>query len=112
MQSAQCGMFVLPAIVEAVLLPSLPDPVPSYEQIRLSAALFCASWHFVVALPIVMVLFTVAAFTVPPEHTGDTVAFGWRQCGTDAIGAFTQGCVVSSPVELKLDVNHFVARPR
>lgn len=61
------GMFVVPAVVKAIFLPSLeqglPNPVPGYEQILLEVALFCGRWHFVSALPIVVVLFTIAGFT-------------------------------------------------
>jgi len=57
------GMFLLPAVVERVLLPSLSDPVPIYEQILLNMAVFCARWHFVAVLPTLVVSFTLAAFT-------------------------------------------------
>jgi hypothetical protein len=63
------GMFAVPAVIMAVFLPSLkqglPDPLPGYEQILLAAAAFCLSWRFVLALPIAVVLFTLAAFTGP-----------------------------------------------
>ena len=63
------GMFGLPAAVLAVFLPSLneglPNPVPGYEQVLLGVAEFCGRFRWVLALPIVVVLFTVAAFTNP-----------------------------------------------
>ena len=61
------GMFILPAAVRAAFLPSLerglPNPVPGYEQILLGVAVFFLRWRFLLALPIVVVLFAVAAFT-------------------------------------------------
>ncbi len=61
------GMFVLPAAVKAVFLPplrqGLPNPVPGWEQILLSAAVFCIDWQWLLALPMVGVLRTVAALT-------------------------------------------------
>ena len=61
------GMFILPAIVRTAFLPSLeqglPNPVPGYEQILLGVAVFFLHWRFLLALPIAVVLFTVAAFT-------------------------------------------------
>jgi hypothetical protein len=61
------GMFVLPAIVKAVFLPSLrqgfPNPVPDYEQIILRVAAFCLRYSWLLALPTVVVLFLIAAFT-------------------------------------------------
>lgn len=63
------SMFVLPAAVEAILVPSLPDPVPLYEQILLRVAFFCAFWHFAAVIPILVVLFTLAAFTRPRTHS-------------------------------------------
>jgi hypothetical protein len=60
-------MFGLPAVVEAVFLPSLklgiPNPVPLYEQILLGTALLCLRWRLALLLPTVAVLFTVAIFT-------------------------------------------------
>jgi hypothetical protein len=32
------GTFILPAVVEATLLPSLQNPVPGYEQVILAVA--------------------------------------------------------------------------
>lgn len=61
------GMFAVPAIVWAAFLPSLkqglPSPIPSYERILLHIAFFCDSWKWLLAIPIPVVLFTVAAFT-------------------------------------------------
>lgn len=65
------GMFVIPAVIESTFLPSLkqgtPDPLPGYEQILLAVAAFFLGWRFVLALPIALVLFTVAAFTGPAK---------------------------------------------
>ena len=61
------GMFAVPAAIMAVFLPSLnqgtPDPLPGYEHIFLAVAAFFLTWRFLLALPIALVLFTVAAFT-------------------------------------------------
>ena len=62
------GMLVLlPAVVEAVFLPSLrqgrPDPVPAYEQIILAIAFFCLRFRWFLAPLMVMVFFLFAAFT-------------------------------------------------
>ena len=61
------GMFLFPAVMEAVFLPSLeqgyPDPVPVYEQGLLYAGEFCIRWRWVLALPILVVLFTVSGIT-------------------------------------------------
>ncbi|HTW59983.1 MAG TPA: hypothetical protein VMD99_17790 [Terriglobales bacterium] len=61
------GMFLLPAAVLAVFLPSLkqglPNPLPLYEQILLAITAFFLAWRFLLALPIVAVLFTIAGFT-------------------------------------------------
>lgn len=61
------GMFILPAIVKAVFLPSLrqgfPNPVPYYEQIILRVAAFWLRYSWLLALPTVVVLFLIAAFT-------------------------------------------------
>jgi hypothetical protein len=60
-------MFALPAAVLAAFLPSLkqglPISIPVYERILLGVAEFCGRFRWVLALPIVVVLFTVAAFT-------------------------------------------------
>jgi hypothetical protein len=57
-------MFVVP-VVQAVLLPILPDPVPIYARLLLQNSFLLPRWHFVAALPIVAVLLTAAAFTSP-----------------------------------------------
>jgi hypothetical protein len=61
------GMFGLPAIVEAVFLPSLkqglPNPIPYYERILLEIALLCGQWRWFLALPIAGVLLIVAGLT-------------------------------------------------
>ena len=61
------GMFAVPAAIMAVFLPSLnhgiPDPLPGYEHVLLAVAAFFLTWRFFLALPIALVLFTVAAFT-------------------------------------------------
>lgn len=61
------GMFAIPPVIMAVFLPSLnqgiPDPLPGYEHVLLAVAAFFLTWRFVLALPIALVLFTVAAFT-------------------------------------------------
>ncbi len=67
------GMFAVPAVILAIFLPSLqqglPNPVPGYEQILLEIASFCMHWRFLLALPIPMVLFTIAAFA-RSSHVG------------------------------------------
>jgi len=61
------GMFAVPSIIWAVFLPSLkqglPDPIPAYERILLSIAVFCGIWKWLLPIPTAVVLFTVAAFT-------------------------------------------------
>jgi hypothetical protein len=61
------GMFAVPAVIESAFLPSLkqgvPDRLPGYEQVLLAGAVFFLRWRFVLALPIALVLFTVAAFS-------------------------------------------------
>jgi hypothetical protein len=63
------GMFIFPAVVLAVFLPSLnqglPNPLPAHEHILLAAAAFCLTWRFFLALPIIGLLFTIAGFTYP-----------------------------------------------
>jgi hypothetical protein len=65
------GMFAVPVLIESAFLPSLKEgitnPLPGYEQILLAVAAFCLSWRFVLALPILVVLFTVAAFSSSPR---------------------------------------------
>ncbi len=61
------GMFVFPAVVLAIYLPSLkqdlPNPLPIYEQVLLEISAFCLTWRFLLTLPIVSVLFTIAGLT-------------------------------------------------
>jgi hypothetical protein len=57
------GMFVLPAAVLASLKQGLPTPIPGYERILIDVAAFCLSFRFLLVIPILSVLFTVAAFT-------------------------------------------------
>jgi hypothetical protein len=61
------GMFAVPSAIMAIFLPSLnqgtPDPLPGYEHVLLAVAVFFLSWRFLLALPIALVLFSVAAFT-------------------------------------------------
>ena len=61
------GMFILPAVVKAVFLPSLrqgfPNPVPVYEQMILHVAAFCLRYNWLLALPAIGMLFLIAAFT-------------------------------------------------
>jgi hypothetical protein len=60
-------LFIFPAVVEAVYLPSLrqgvPNPIPEYEANLLGAALFCHRFRWFLAPLTVLVLFVVAAFT-------------------------------------------------
>lgn len=60
------SMFTFPRAVETLLLPSLPDPVPGYDQVLLIVAEFCLRWWWVLAPVIPIVLFTVARLTTPP----------------------------------------------
>ena len=106
------GMFGLPAAVWAVFLPSLkqslPDPIPGYERILLEVAFLCSRFKWMVALlalPIVVVLFTVAEFTSqtrvgkvrtampaptsqPPALWNPNAAAGWSLLFSPAFGAF------------------------
>lgn len=106
------GMFGLSAAVWALFLPSLkqglPDPIPGYERILLEVAVFCGSWKWmlaVLALPIVVVLFTVSEFTSqtriskgrsaapaptgrPPALWNPNAAAGWSLLFSVAFGAF------------------------
>ena len=58
-------LFIVPAVVEAVFLPSLrqgvPDPIPRYEQILLGAALFCHRFRWFLAPTTVLLVFLIAA---------------------------------------------------
>ena len=60
-------LFILPALVEAVFLPSLrqgiPNPIPDYELILLDVALFCHRFRWLLAPLTVLVLFLIATFT-------------------------------------------------
>jgi hypothetical protein len=60
-------LFILPAVIEAVYLPSLrqgiPNPIPDYEANLLSVALFCHRFRWFLAPVTVLVFFLVAAFT-------------------------------------------------
>jgi type II secretory pathway component PulF len=59
------AMFVVPATIGAVFLPSLkqglPDPIPFYERILLEIAVFCGSWKWLLVL---LLLGLGMAFTV------------------------------------------------
>jgi len=65
------GMFAVPAVIESAFLPSLkqgiPNPLRGYEVVLLAVAAFCLRWRFVLAAPIALVLFTVAAFGSPSK---------------------------------------------
>jgi len=91
-------MFAVPAIIWAVFLPSLKnglhDPIPAYERILLYIAVFCGSWKWLLAIPIPVVLFTIAAFTsasrVDQQHRPNrnlTVEPLTRPVGITAIAA-------------------------
>ena len=60
-------LFILPAVVEAVFLPSLrqgvPNPIPDYEAYLLAVALFCHRFRWFLAPLTVVILFLIAAFT-------------------------------------------------
>lgn len=62
------GMFGLPAVAMAVLRPAMEQgvPIPIYERILFAVAEFCLTFRWLLALPILSVLFTVAAFS----HSG------------------------------------------
>lgn len=57
------SMFVLPAAVMTLLFPWLKDPLTWYERMILDATIFLLSWRFLLALPIVGLLFTAATLT-------------------------------------------------
>lgn len=59
------GMFCLPLAITAIFRPSSPAPEPLYATILLDVAVFCSRFKWVFALPIMVVLFAVAAFTNP-----------------------------------------------
>jgi type II secretory pathway component PulF len=60
-------LFVFPAVVEAVFLPSLkqgiPNPIPDCEAILLDAAFFCHRFRWLIAPLTVLLFFLIAAFT-------------------------------------------------
>ena len=60
-------LFILPAVVEAVFLPSLrqgvPNPIPDYEAILLEVSLFCHRFRWFLAPVTVLVLLLIAALT-------------------------------------------------
>ncbi len=59
------GMFVFPRVILS-LFPSLGQGAntrPYYEHLLISLTLFCIDFKWVLALPIALTLFTVAAFT-------------------------------------------------
>jgi hypothetical protein len=106
------GMFGLSAVVRAALLRSinqgLSNPIPGYERILLGVALFCSIWKWMLALlalPIVVVLFAVAAVTPesqvrkmatptppptsrPPTLWNPTAVACWSLLFSQAFGAF------------------------
>lgn len=61
------AMFLFPAVIMAVFLPSLklglPNPIPFYERVLLETAVFCMRWRFILLFPIIGASFTVAAFS-------------------------------------------------
>jgi hypothetical protein len=61
------GIFVLPNVVLAVLIPSLkqtvPDSVPGYELLLLQFTAFCFTWRIPFAFPVVAAPFGFAALT-------------------------------------------------
>jgi hypothetical protein len=65
-------MFVLPALIWAVFLPSLKqgllNPIPGYERALLETAVFCDSWKWLLALPVLglgSLLFNMRKLTAP-----------------------------------------------
>jgi hypothetical protein len=61
------GIFVLPNVVLAVLIPSLkravPDSVPGYDLLLLQFTAFCFTWRLPFALPIIAAPILFAALT-------------------------------------------------
>lgn len=61
------GIFVLPHVVIAFLIPSLtqgaPGPVPGYEQLLLEFTALCYSWRIPFAFPIIAAPFSIAALS-------------------------------------------------
>ena len=104
------GMFGLPAAVWAVFLPSLKqgiqDPMPGYERLLFDIAVFCGPLKWMLAIlapPIVLVLFTIAALTTdswvrraaappppsrPPTLWNPKAAACWSLLFSPAFGAF------------------------
>jgi hypothetical protein len=77
-------MYGFPAAVKAVFLPSLaqgiPDPVPVYEQILLGSALWCARFSWLLAPPILLLLFATASLTSTVRAMkGSTAARGIKR---------------------------------
>ena len=60
-------LFIFPAVVEAIYLPSLrqgvPNPIPEYEANLLGIALFFHRYRWLLAPLTIPVLFLIAAFT-------------------------------------------------
>ena len=60
-------LFILPAVVEAVFLPSLrqgiPNPIPDYEAILLDVAFFFHRFRWFLAPMTIFVLFLIATVT-------------------------------------------------
>lgn len=50
------AMFALPAAILAILMPSLQQdlavPIPAWERVLLGIAVFCLSWRWFLALPL------------------------------------------------------------
>ena len=50
------AMFVLPATIWAIFLPSLkqglPDLIPAWERVLLDIAVFCGRWKWLLVLPL------------------------------------------------------------
>jgi hypothetical protein len=65
------SMFTFTRAVENLLLPSLPDPVPIYDQLLLVSAEMCLRWWWVVVPVITIVLFSVAGTAPPPAPRRD-----------------------------------------
>jgi len=67
------GMFVFPAVVKVVLLPSLEQnpsaPIPTYARILLAANFFCGHWRWFLVLPMVWLglVFTTVELANRPQ---------------------------------------------
>jgi len=66
------AMFVVPALIWAVFLPSLkqglPNPIPGYERALLETAVFCGRWKWVLLIPVSglgSLLFNMRKLTAP-----------------------------------------------